>query len=191
MNKPGMSIEMARAELQAAMSGPAGRHWSYGPAVSTVLAALEQAEKHTAELLAERDADKRRIAELEARTANDWIEHDGKRRPHSLGKNELVYLKTRKQELKTPYPSGIAKGWTHSGDDMDILAYRLAEPKGEARTLTVKFEPIPMSELGNKSDGAKHPYMFGAGYNSAVVHCGSELQRACAAAGISLKIEGE
>lgn len=49
-----MTIEKAKAELQAAMSGPAGRQWSYGPAVSTMLAALAQAEQ--------------RVAELEART---------------------------------------------------------------------------------------------------------------------------
>lgn len=54
MAEPGMRIEVAKAELQAAMSGPAGRQWMYGPAVSAVLAALEQAEQ--------------RITELEART---------------------------------------------------------------------------------------------------------------------------
>lgn len=43
MTKPGMSIEVAKAELQEAMSGPAGRHWNYGSAVSAVLATLEQA----------------------------------------------------------------------------------------------------------------------------------------------------
>ena len=46
----GMSIEKAKAELQAAMSGPAGRQWVYGPAVSAVLAALEKAEHQLAEL---------------------------------------------------------------------------------------------------------------------------------------------
>lgn len=46
----GMTIEKAKAELQAAMSGPTGRQWSYGPAVSTVLAALAQAEQRIAEL---------------------------------------------------------------------------------------------------------------------------------------------
>jgi len=50
-----MKIEKAKAELRAAISGPAGRHWNYGPAVSAVLAALEQAEQRIAELLAERD----------------------------------------------------------------------------------------------------------------------------------------
>lgn len=57
----------------------------------------------------------------------------------------------------------------------------------EARIITVKFEPIPMEELGNRGDGKKHPYMFGAGYNSAVVHCESVLHQACAAAGIAVK----
>ena len=52
----GMSIQMARAELQEAMSGPAGRHWNYGPAVSAVLAALEQAEQRIAELEAQASA---------------------------------------------------------------------------------------------------------------------------------------
>jgi len=46
----GMSIERAKAELQAAMSGPAGRNWNYSPAVSAVLEALEQAELRIAEL---------------------------------------------------------------------------------------------------------------------------------------------
>ena len=46
----GMSIEKAKAELQAATSGPAGRYWNYTPAVTAVLTALEQAEKRVAEL---------------------------------------------------------------------------------------------------------------------------------------------
>jgi len=50
----GISIEKAKAELQSAMSGSSGRYWNYTPAVTAVLAALEQAEK--------------RVAELEART---------------------------------------------------------------------------------------------------------------------------
>lgn len=56
--------------------------------------------------------------------------------------------------------------------------------KLEALAKSVKFDPIPMEELGNKSNGKKHPYMFGAGYNSAVVHCESVMLKAFAAAGI-------
>ncbi len=57
---------------------------------------------------------------------------------------------------------------------------RIAELEDIAKS--VKFDPIPMEDLGNKSDGKKHPYMFGAGYNSAVVHCESVLLQAFAAA---------
>ncbi|RRE79225.1 hypothetical protein EAN97_01645 [Klebsiella pneumoniae] len=62
-------------------------------------------------------------------TVTDWIEHDGKWRPESLGLDELVYLKTRKQELKIPYPAGKVKGWMNTGGDMDVMAYKLASPK--------------------------------------------------------------
>ncbi len=75
-----------------------------------------------------------RIAELESRTVTDWIEHDGKWRPESLGLDELVYLKTRKQELKIPYPAGKVKGWMNTGGDMDVMAYKLASP--QASTVT-------------------------------------------------------
>ncbi|HAT3902170.1 TPA: ead/Ea22-like family protein [Citrobacter koseri] len=67
-------------------------------------------------------------------------------------------------------------------DERGQLKQRIAEL--EALAKSVKFDPIPMEELGNKSDGKKHPYMFGAGYNSAVVHCESVLSLAFAAAGI-------
>lgn len=77
------------------------------------------------------------IAELESRTVTDWIEHDGKWRPESLGLDELVYLKTRKQELKIPYPAGKVKGWMNTGGDMDVMAYKLASP--QASTVTVKL----------------------------------------------------
>lgn len=72
-------------------------------------------------------------------------------------------------------------------DELEAAEKRIEEL--EARTITVKFEPIPMEELGNRRDGKKHPYMFGAGYNSAVVHCESVLHQACAAAGIGVKGE--
>ncbi|MBZ7124661.1 hypothetical protein [Klebsiella grimontii] len=72
---------------------------------------------------------KARIAELEFRTVTDWIEHDGKWRPDSLITDELVYLKTRKQELKIPYPAGKVMGWMHTGSDMDVIAYKLASPQ--------------------------------------------------------------
>lgn len=81
-----------------------------------------------------------RITQLESRTVTDWIEHDGKWRPESLGLDELVYLKTRKQELKIPYPAGKVKGWMNTGGDMDVMAYKLASPQASA--VTVKLTDI-------------------------------------------------
>lgn len=81
-----------------------------------------------------------RITQMESRTVTDWIEHDGKWRPESLGLDELVYLKTRKQELKIPYPAGKVKGWMNTGGDMDVMAYKLASP--QASTVTVKLTDI-------------------------------------------------
>ncbi|GHK13902.1 hypothetical protein [Klebsiella pneumoniae] len=81
-----------------------------------------------------------RITQMESRTVTDWIEHDGKWRPESLGLDELVYLKTRKQELKIPYPAGKVKGLMNTGGDMDVMAYKLASP--QASTVTVKLTDI-------------------------------------------------
>lgn len=69
-------------------------------------------------------------------------------------------------------------------EEIGTLRQRIAEL--EARTLTVRFEPMHISELGNRSDGKKHPYMFGAGFNCAVISCATELQIACDKAGIAL-----
>lgn len=65
-------------------------------------------------------------------------------------------------------------------DELEAAEKRIAELEDIAKS--VKFDPIPMEDLGNRSDGKKHPYMFGAGYNSAVVHCESVLLQAFAAA---------
>ncbi|WP_254082136.1 hypothetical protein [Enterobacter cancerogenus] len=65
-------------------------------------------------------------------------------------------------------------------EKLEAAEKRVAELEAIAKS--VKFDPIPMEDLGNKSDGKKHPYMFGAGYNSAVVHCESVLLQAFAAA---------
>lgn len=101
--------------------------WNYQQArIDALVEALEKAQQ--------------RITQMESRTVTDWIEHDGKWRPESLGLDELVYLKTRKQELKIPYPAGKVKGWMHTGGDMDVIAYKLASP--QASTVTVKLTDI-------------------------------------------------
>ncbi|EPH0828682.1 hypothetical protein MBR06_000127 [Klebsiella pneumoniae] len=58
-----------------------------------------------------------------------------------------------------------------------------------SRTVTIKFTPIPVEELGNVRDGKKHPYMFGAGYNAAVIHCESVIQQELDAKGIKWEAE--
>lgn len=115
-----------------------------------------------------------RITQMESRTVIDWIEHDGKWRPESLGLDELVYLKTRKQELKIPYPAGKVKGWMNTGGDMDVMAYKLASP--QASTVTVK--------LPSRVDSSNAPFA-GLAWNC----CLDEVERLLAAAGIKVEAE--
>ncbi len=113
-----------------------------------------------------------RITQMESRTVTDWIEHDGKWRPESLGLDELVYLKTRKQELKIPYPAGKVKGWMNTGGDMDVMAYKLASPQASA--VTVK---LPESfKLAKSSSGLRYYYA-------------DEVDAALTAAGIKVEAE--
>lgn len=121
------------------------------------------------------------LASLESRTVTNWIEHDGKWRPESLSADELVYLKTRKQELKIPYPAGMVKGWMHSGGDMDVMAYKLASP--QASTVTVKLPPKIERDDGDGWFTYKGGRVGGGAaewYNKALDDVGAEL----AAAGI-------
>ncbi len=73
------------------------------------------------------------------------------------------------------------------GEDLDAAEKRIAEL--ESRSVNIKFAPIQVEELGNVRDGKKHPYMFGAGYNSAVIHCESVIQQELDAKGIKWEAE--
>ncbi|HBQ1735178.1 TPA: hypothetical protein L7L57_005097 [Klebsiella pneumoniae] len=117
-----------------------------------------------------------RLAALESRTVTDWIEHDGKWRPESLGLDELVYLKTRKQELKIPYPAGKVKGWMNTGEDMDVMAYKLAAP--QASTVTVKLPDLRQIVSGDR-------YVWSDG----VYNYSQDVKVALAAAGIKVEAE--
>ncbi|EMF7245750.1 hypothetical protein V4F06_003540 [Klebsiella variicola] len=125
-----------------------------------------------AELVEALEKAQQRITQMESRTVTDWIEHDGKWRPESLGLDELVYLKTRKQELKIPYPAGKVKGWMNTGGDMDVMAYKLASP--QASTVTVKL-PEPF-KLAKSSSGLTYYYA-------------DEVDAALTAAGIKVEAE--
>lgn len=71
--------------------------------------------------------------------------------------------------------------------ELDAARQRIAEL--ESRSVNIKFAPIQVEELGNVRDGKKHPYMFGAGYNSAVIHCESVIQQELDAKGIKWEAE--
>ena len=116
-------------------------YFAWKAASAELVEALEKAQETIAFQQGEIKA---LLSSLESRTVTDWIEHDGKWRPGSLGLDELVYLKTRKQELKIPYPAGKVKGWMNTGGDMDVMAYKLASP--QASTVTVKL-PKPHAHL--------------------------------------------
>lgn len=106
------------------------------------------------ELLAERDADKRRIEELEAANAL----------------NKHLELAIRKAE-------GCSEALRRRAETAE---QRIAEL--EARTLTVKLPPeVQGSNIPFAADGA----------NAMRKEVINALTEACAAAGISLKIEGE
>lgn len=97
--------------------------------------------------------------------------------------SELANFNPDWDKLEASYES-----WREIAAELLVAKDRIALM--ESRTVTVKFEPIPVEQLGNVKDGKKHPYMFGAGYNCAVVHCESVMLQALAAAGIQV-IEGE
>lgn len=114
---------------------------------------IRQQNRNVCELFDDGKALREQIAELESRTVTGWIEHDGKCRPDSLSTDELVYLKTRKQELKIPYPAGKVKWWMRTGGDMDVMAYKFASP--QASIATVKLPKLAVV-MWNLSDQATH-----------------------------------
>ncbi|WP_193109231.1 hypothetical protein [Klebsiella aerogenes] len=95
----------------------------------------------------------------------------------------LVEALDRKEEQRANWFQMAQK----LGEDLDAAEKRIAEL--ESRTVSIKFVPIPVEELGNARDGKKHPYMFGAGYNSAVIHCESAIQQELDAKGIKWEAE--
>ncbi|HGV0230945.1 TPA: hypothetical protein ACNFRK_001111 [Klebsiella pneumoniae] len=157
-------VEALEKAQQENTDGVAGMAESYETSISMLRSRIAELERQNSVL-----ADGVIRAEqwlLESRTVTDWIEHDGKWRPESLGLDELVYLKTRKQELKIPYPAGKVKGWMHTGGDMDVMAYKLASP--QARTVTVK---LPELCMGVVQDGhaVMVPYPAGHWFNKTAI----------------------
>ncbi|MEA4523631.1 hypothetical protein VBR00_11565 [Klebsiella pneumoniae] len=141
-----------------------------------VLALVEALEK-----------EQQRIAQMESRTVTDWIEHDGKWRPESLGLDELVYLKTRKQELKIPYPAGKVKGWMNTGGDMDVMAYKLASPQASTVTVKLASRRLPSDYV----DGEFSNDDLAATHNACLLECKVSVEKYLSAHGIVVKWEDE
>lgn len=143
---------------------------------ANVLALVEALEK-----------EQQRIAQMESRTVTDWIEHDGKWRPESLGLDELVYLKTRKQELKIPYPAGKVKGWMNTGGDMDVMAYKLASPQASTVTVKLASRRLPSDYV----DGEFSNDDLAATHNACLLECKVSVEKYLSAHGIVVKWEDE
>lgn len=62
-----------------------------------------------------------KLAEL-APDESRWIPHDGMARPIGLDKDDLVYLRMKRQEMKLPYPAGMVN-WKHDGGEFDVIAW--------------------------------------------------------------------
>lgn len=149
---------------------------------------IRQQNRNVCELFDDGKALREQIAELESRTVTDWIEHDGKWRPDSLSTDELVYLKTRKQELKIPYPAGKVLGWMHTGGDMDVMAYKLASP--QARTVTVKLPDIMPPEAAPAHYwGSGESMAYADGYNKSAADLKTSFAQACSSAGVNVEFE--
>lgn len=141
-----------------------------------------------AELVEALEKAQQRITQMESRTVTDWIEHDGKWRPESLGLDELVYLKTRKQELKIPYPAGKVKGWMNTGGDMDVMAYKLASP--QASTVTVKLPDIMPPEAAPAHYwGSGESMAYADGYNKSAADLKASFAQSCSSAGVNVEFE--
>ncbi|HBM3129266.1 TPA: hypothetical protein LVL98_003007 [Klebsiella michiganensis] len=104
-----------------------------------------------------------------------------------------ILKKHRNQDGSYPGPhyTYMWKAWQAASVEL-VEALEKSQQRNselESRTVNIKFVPIQVEQLGNVSDGKKHPYMFGAGYNSAVIHCESVIQQELDAKGIKWEAE--
>ncbi|WPS00503.1 hypothetical protein [Klebsiella aerogenes] len=109
----------------------------------------------------------------------DELENDEVRQRLANTEHQLYMAELAKHNLKASRKAQFRK--------RKAAEQRIAEL--ESRTVNIKFAPIHVEELGNVRDGKKHPYMFGAGYNSAVIHCESVIQQELDAKGIKWEAE--
>jgi len=63
-----------------------------------------------------------KLAELAKQEESRWNTHDGIARPIGVDKDDLVYLRMKRQEIKLPYPAGMVN-WKHDGGEFDVIAW--------------------------------------------------------------------
>ncbi|WP_313384809.1 hypothetical protein [Pantoea sp.] len=68
------------------------------------------------------EAAEAKLAERDRQDESRWNTHDGIARPIGLNKDDLVYLRMKRQEMKLPYPAGMIN-WKHDGSEFDVLAW--------------------------------------------------------------------
>jgi hypothetical protein len=62
---------------------------------------------------------------------DEWIEHDGKGFPSTIGNDEKIQRKYRDGlvgQWRTNREAQNLEMWTHKDDDSDIVAYRVVKP---------------------------------------------------------------
>ncbi|HEE3521090.1 TPA: ead/Ea22-like family protein [Klebsiella pneumoniae] len=146
---------------------------------ANVLALVEALEKAQAKII-----ELQQKCEIDPRT-HEII--DLKERVENLESFRTAYMEwgDKTDWMQTDKRFDAMKPWgKHRADVLKEYIDQL-----ESRTVTIKFTPIPVEELGNFRDGKKHPYMFGAGYNAAVIHCESVIQQELDAKGIKWEAE--
>lgn len=68
------------------------------------------------------EAAEAKLAELDKQEESRWNTHDGIARPIGVDKDDLVYLRMKRQEIKLPYPAGMVN-WKHDGGEFDVIAW--------------------------------------------------------------------
>ncbi len=153
--------------------------WSAWKAAGAELVeALEKAQaENTAGVAGMAESYETTISMLRSRIAE--LENDEVRQRLANAEHQLYMAELAKHNLKASRKAQFRK--------RRAAEKRIAEL--ESRTVNIKFAPIQVEQLGNVRDGKKHPYMFGAGYNSAVIHCESVIQQELDAKGIKWEAE--
>jgi len=68
------------------------------------------------------EAAEAKLAELDKQEESRWNTHDGIARPIGVDKDDLVYLRMKRQVIKLPHPARMVN-WKHDGGEFDVIAW--------------------------------------------------------------------